>query len=353
MSRKEETVYPSEVLAAVAYAKKKDPSDKFGDKAFQLNATPRDGKNGTRWLSLSILKKKNNKWDYIPLRLRAMNVKTTAHIKTDEEKKEKKQDFPGMSLSYNTKSTGANEEPYGAAKLAISRAFSRMMTAIIKSGDIYIENKTVKLNVQTSRWVNKAKGEKEKIEDGIIRVKIPFNQENNSIAKNAVPNIQLYDVEKKKPADESGKVKGVPFMPAVDKDGNPLTYSTIPYFIRCGSSTSFVEDLSGVCLSSQCASNPAKLDSFLIIKKGNGNKITADDAYSQDDFAIMEGAETGGDETPTEPKEETTVAEPGDFDDMEGLGDESEEVVEAPKVTKKSKKKVVVSDDDELDDLDD
>src|SRR6187551_366919 len=121
MSRKEETVYPSEVLAAIEYAKKTNADDKYGDNAFRLSEQPRDGNNGTRWLSFSVQKqnKQTKKWDYVPLRMRNMNVKTIANMKDEAAKKDLKQDFPGIVLTYDTTSVGSNDEPYGKAKLAI------------------------------------------------------------------------------------------------------------------------------------------------------------------------------------------------------------------------------------------
>jgi hypothetical protein len=334
MSRKEETVFPSEILAAIAYAKKQDAADKFGDKAFQMELTPRDGNNGTRWLSLKILKNRGGKWEYIPLKLKVQNLKTTGNIKTDEQKKETKMDYPGITLSFNSESAFSRTERtagkarevverYGDAKLAISKAFTRLMSAGLKSGAVYNENQVVKPNVQTTRWINKAKGEKETLEKAIIRVKIPFDSDDQKISKGAIPKIILYDADKPRVAEPGKKLVGVPFEHAVDDEGAPLNYTTIRAFIRCGSATSFIDDMSGVCLSSQGASNPSKVDGFLIVKKSRGNKIQADDAYDQDEFAAMAGAETGNDVDPgaeggdTETAANTTQANPADFDDVD------------------------------------
>lgn len=350
MSRKNETVFPSEVLKAIAYAKKTYPDDKFGDRAFKFDDTPREGANSVRWLTFSVLKQnaKTNAWEYIPLHLRVINVQTTANIRTEAEKKEKKQDYPGINLTFDTSTVGQNNEPYGQAKLAISNAFNRLMTAALKSGKYYLENKMVKLNVQTYRLINRAKGEKEKLEKGIIRVKIPFGNADDGvkIADTALPSIDVYDAEKR---IENPKPGSVPFEPATDEKGEPLNYTTIRSFIRCKSTTSFVENLSGVCLSSQGASNPSKVESFLIVKKSKGNKIQASEAFDQNEFASMAGAESG---TYEEPAEDETVEEKtvkiedseiaNEFDDMGTEVDlDKEEPIEEPKPKAKPSKPVV------------
>lgn len=379
MSRKEETVYPNEVLAAIAFAKKQDPKDKFGDKAFQLEGKPREGANGTSWLSFKVLKKVGEKMVYIPLKMKVTNLKTTGNIKTDEEKKEKKQDYPGINLMYNGESTFVRKVPgkpdvienYGAAKIAISKAFVRLITIAMAEDNpnkIFVENKNVKTNVQLFRWTDKKRGEKENLEKPIIRVKIPFEAVNNVISKTAVPKIAVYDAEKPRTPDANGKIVGIPFMHAVDADNAPYNYTTIRQFIRAGSATSFIEDLSGVCLSSQGPSNPAKLDSFLIVKKGNGNRLQADEVYDQDEFAAMAGAETGGaavDEEDNETPEKVVTAGADEFDDMDAAMEAEPEPEPAPApvakapakkpsavATKKPAPKKVVEDED-LDDLDD
>lgn len=300
--KKKETVFPSEIIAAIKHARKNNPKDKFGDGAFKLSFKHlRPGNNGTRWTTLSVLKKRpNGKWEYIPLLLRNINLNTTSRIKSEEEKKEAKQDYPGIYIGFNTSSAyerklrkngkvvGEIEEPYGKAKELIAKAFRRLVTNAVKAGDFYNDNSNVKLNVQFHRWVNKAKGQKEKLEKSIIRVKIPFDGHGKELT---VPKIKVYDVEKK----DKTKKNGFPYELAT-WDDQPLDYHTIRKFITTGSSCSFIEDLSGVCLSSQGISNPSKAKDFLMVKRGKGRRIDAEDVFDADDFADIDGGEAGYDD---------------------------------------------------------
>lgn len=329
--KKKETVFPNEVIDAIKYARKKNPSDRHGDGAFKLGYNNiRNGNNGTRWMSLYILKKQpTGKWEHVPLLLRNINLRTTARIKTEEEKKEAKQDYPGIYLNFNADSTyvrnlrkghkvvGEVVEQYGKAKCLIAKAFNRLAKAALKSGEFFQENQSVKLNVQFSRWTNKAKGQKENLEQPICRVKVPFEGDNKNLT---VPRIPIYDVEKK----DASKKNAFPYELATWED-EPLDYHTIRKFIRCGSNASFIEDLSGVCLSSQGMSNPSKVKDFLMIKKGKGRRMDAEDVFDVDDFADIDGGTTvfvdeddssETPETPEEAMEKIEAAEEQEFDDF-------------------------------------
>lgn len=303
---KEETFYPCDIFAAVQHAKKTNSQDKFGDEAFNLDVKGiRDGNNGTRWMTFSCKKKMaDGSWKYLPLKLRTKNLRTAARIRTDEEKKDKGKNFPGISLTFKGTSTfplrrkdpksgkfKESTEEYGKAKVLIAKAFNRLMKKAIDSDAFFLENKKISLNVQMFRWIDKKVGKKEKLDDPPIRVSLPFEKHDQSISKYATPTIEVKDANKPI-KNKEGKIIG--FQLAVDESGKPYNYTTIRDFIRCGSNTSFIEDLSGVCLSAQGASNPARIDGFLIVKKGTGNKINETDAYDADDFDDIAGAETGG-----------------------------------------------------------
>jgi len=341
MSRKEETFYPNEILEAIAYAKKQDPSDKFGDKAFQIELNPREGNNNTQWMSLRALKNVNGKMEYKNLKLKVTNLKTTANIKTDEEKKAMKgQDYPGINLTFQGVSTFTRQvrkpsgevvtvtEKYGEAKMAIARAFRRIMTVATDPKNpkrVQGRNVSIVLNVQTHRIIDKKTLAKEELETPIIRVKLPFESKNNVIGPDSLPSVDVFDAEVPRPLVDGKKTHDIPFANAVDENGKPFTYTTIRGFLRCGSATSYIEDLSGVCISSQGISNPARVNGFLIVKRSRGNRLQAHEVYDEDEFAAMAGAVTSvpaadGDpdveDEPTAPKPTSNNGD-HDIDDIE------------------------------------
>lgn len=326
MSRKEETFYPNEILDAIAYAKKQDPSDKFGDKAFQIELNPREGNNNTKWMTMRALKNVNGKMEFKNLKLKVTNLKTTANIKTEEEKKAMKgQDYPGINLTFQGLSTFTRQvrkasgevvtvtEKYGEAKVAIAKAFGRIMKAAIDPSNpkrIYAKTPTIVLNVQLERLVDKNKGLKEKLDTAIIRVKLPFVVENGVIGKNALPAVDVFDAEVPRALVDGKKTHDIPFAFALDDAGKPFDYTSIRGFLRCGSATSFIEDISGVCISSQGISNPARVNGFLIVKRSRGNRLLAHEVYDEDEFASMSGAVTSaptadGDDDDEEPTAST------------------------------------------------
>ena len=336
MSRKEETFYPNEILDAIAFAKKQDPNDKNGDKAFQIELTPREGNNSTQWMTLRALKNVNGKMEYKNLKLKVTNLKTTANIKTDEEKKAMKgQDYPGINLTFQGVSTFTRQvrkpsgevvtvtEKYGEAKLAIARAFRRIMLAATDQNNpkrLRARNTMVVLNVQTERIVDKKTMDKEKLETPIIRVKLPFEANKGVIGPDALPSVDVFDAEVPRPLVDGKKTHDIPFAHALDDNGKPFTYTTIRGFLRFGSAASFIEDLSGVCISAQGISNPARVNGFLIVKRSRGNRLQAHEVYDEDEFASMAGAVTSAaaaDDEPAATTAQPTTTQSHDIDDIE------------------------------------
>jgi len=381
--RSNETITPSDVFAAIEEAKRQNPKDKEGDKAIRIRFDRiRDGKNGTRWMSQEILKQnpKTGKWEYVPILLKVLNATTTANIKTEEEKEKAGQGFPGIYLQFSGDTTFEREitrnghvvktvtEPYGQAKVAISNMFYRNMYRLLKTGKVYAENDKIKKNVQTHRWINKAKGEKEELEKAIVRVKIPY--EGGSTTP-TVPSIKIYDVERPRKLTPEERGTRLPYEIG-QVDGRDFDYVNIRSFLRFGSAVSFVEDLSGVCISSQGPSNPARVKDFLIVKKGRGRSMECTDVFDASEFASMgetavfEGVEPAETVAKT-PAEQATVEISADLmnalngeeediviPDDDGLGGDSPVAQKSAKPQKQQKPQKTTKVDDELgDDLDD
>lgn len=306
-----EVVTPSQVIAAIEYAKTLDPKDKFGDGAFRVDiANVRaPGKNDVRYIPWQILKQRNNgKWEYVDLHLKFMNLITKSQILPPGHPKRK---YNGVQIQFRGKDSFTTkvkvkkdgkeeiktiEEPYGKAKKLIYAAFQRKLKLMLKKQEIFHSKTNVGTTIQDSRKSSDPKNPKpEKFAEGdeIIRVTIPFKSEDNKIALDEQPKCDIHDVTKKL-KDIPPDFDGVPFEKATI-DGKPLTYANIGQFVRAGSSVSGVDCMDSITLSSQGITLPSKATT-LIVKPSRGYKPDVK-AVFKGEFSEMESSETAA---PTE-----------------------------------------------------
>lgn len=337
-----ETVLPSQVFAAIEYAKKQDPKDKFGDGAFRMNVSNiRPGKNNVRYAGWEILKHRpNGVWEFVPVNLKYMNLQTKSKIHPPGHPKKK---YAGVTLQFRVSSsfkTKAGEEPYGKAKVAIYSAFKRITMRMLKAKEIFHGVPTIKLGVQTERKVDEKTGKTEKLDDGIIRVSIPFKAledgPNSKIDLNEKPKCEIYDATKKV---ENPKKDEVPYQLATlkDKEGKdqPLVYQNVGDFILPGSTCTGVDCMDSVTFSQQGISLPSKA-SLLIVKPSKGYKPDVMSVFGND-FSEIENAETGAPEaegddgegddatgTPAAAAVKPTEADLTDGVEVDGLGEEDD-----------------------------
>jgi hypothetical protein len=311
-------VYPSEVFAAIREAKRKTPSDKFGDGAFEVDTKGqvRIGKNNTRYMGFNILKynPKIKQWGFIPLVMKFANLTTTANIYPPGDKKKK---YAGARLQFTMKKTSfqrkingkdtVNEE-YGKAKLAIYRAFNRIITRLLSEKKIYNSKTNIASSIQTERIVDQMSQQKAKLESGeeIIRVDIPFAKvnegESSKISSTEEPQCKIFDLTRREPAPEEGDI---PFKKGTFLDGEKkevkITYGNIHNYIKYGSACSGLDRMDSVCFSSQGISLPSKTE-MLAVKRSFGRAPAANTVFNASEFDDMINAETQ--EEPEAPKEE-------------------------------------------------
>jgi hypothetical protein len=301
-----ETINPSQVLAAIEYAKKLDPKDKFGDTAFKVDyeGSPREGKNDVRYMGFQILKQRQNgKWEFIPLNLKFMNLQTRSRIHPPGSTKRK---YPGVQIQFRAGDSFTARgvtESYGRAKISIYNAFTRIITRLLKTEKVHHSKKEILNGIQTHR-IEDPKTKKQvplKQGDEIIRVAIPFKSENSIILPDEKPRCDIHDVTKKKASIKDPNE--VPFELAMVGE-SPITYTNIGDFILPGSSCSGVDSMDSVVLSSQGISLPSKA-TLLIVKPSRGYRPDAAVVFSGD-FSSMESSEVAD---PVEP--------PSNYDDNE------------------------------------
>jgi len=286
------TVTPSEVFAAIAYAKKKDAADKHGDGAFRVkHDNLRPAKNDVRYAPFQILKKgSGDKWDFVGLNLKFMNLNTVARILPAGHPEQK---ITGVRLTFKKSASTYNsnnvEEKYGEAKLAIYAAFMRHMKKLINSKTLNNTNTNISSTIQTKKLIDKVKKIKDDLEDPLIRVEIPFKSEQHGTTKvvkaDEPPKCEIYDATKKLAQIKPGQF---PFQYATIEDG-PLTYTNIGKFITPGSSVSGVDSMDSICLSNMGLSLPSKA-TLLIIKHSPGFKPDASVIFPVSEHDNISGA---------------------------------------------------------------
>jgi hypothetical protein len=327
-----ETILPSDVFEAIEYAKSKDPTDKFGDKAFEVDlGNIRPANNGVRYINFRILKKRYNAatkavtWEFIPLNLKFMNLTTKARIHPPGSAKKK---YPGARLQFAgsskfTRAKSANskemvDELYGKAKIAIYNAFKRHMARLLKAQKIFNSKTNIASTIQTERITDEKTQKKEKLADEIIRVDVPFDGETvgqQKVIKNdAPPKNDIYDATKR---IENPKPKQFPFEKATHEE-KPLNYGNIGDFITAGSSCSGVDCMDSVCLSSQGISLPSKA-TLLVVKPSKGFKPVPTSVFKANEFDDMTGAavEAPPEEEPAKTEQKETI-NPDEVGDLTG-----------------------------------
>jgi len=338
-------VYPSEVFAAIAEAKKRDPKDKNGDGAFRPGLSNiRIGKNGTRYMPWDILKKdpRTGRWDYVELNVKFTNLNTSANMYPPGHAKKKYEgariQFTSKNAYYFRKVTGADgvvrevEEHYGKAKVAIYKAFVRILTKLLKEKKVNNGNTKIASSVQTERIVNEALQEKAKLEEGgeIIRVEIPFNKTGEgaqaAILSTEPPRCDIYDITRPK---KDHKKEDLPFekntfLDDDEKTPIPVNYGNIHRYITYGSSCSGIDCMDSACFSGLGISLPSKT-TLLTVKRSKGRKPEANSVFSMSEFddmsnaAVIEENPEAGDNLPTGDNVDSLPTTEGDMGDL--LGD--------------------------------
>jgi hypothetical protein len=328
-----ETVYPSQVIEAIAEARRRDESDKYGDKAFKVNLDNiRTGKNNVRYMEFQIMKKRpSGNWEYVPLNLFFMNLNTSAGIYPPGSDKKR---YAGARLSIKMKNASFRrndrEQNYGKAKALIYSAFRRIMQGLLKNQKVRNSNTKISSCIQTELIIDEKTLQKEKLKPGeeIIRMEIPFHKvtEGNvsNIALDESPKCDIYDAEK--PDTRPKGEKEFEFLKATTPSGAAITYGNIHEFITAGSSCSGVDCMDSVCLSSQGISLPSKV-SLLIVKRSKGFKPDPKSLFGAADIAaigsasVLEGETEPkfGDDPTADPVTETCEADQLD-DLVDGLG---------------------------------
>jgi hypothetical protein len=297
-----EFVYPSEVFAAIAEAKRRNPKDELGMAALEFKIDVlRQAKNGVRYFSVNILKRTSNGWEYVPLIVKLMNTCTVANIQPVGSEKKK---FAAVSLTFKRSSakfvrTVAGQpidECYGDAIVAIYDIFEAAMKRFKKTTKIHLANKIIRSAVQKSYKDSKTETLMPiNPEDYLIRVELPFNYtgEGNSryIKSDEPPKCDIYDVTRKEPKPKPGDL---PFAKNTYKNGlktESLRYNNIHEFIKCGSSLSGLNDMSSGCLSSQGISLPSKI-TLLMVKPSQGRRPEAVKVFDASEFESISDAQT-------------------------------------------------------------
>jgi hypothetical protein len=303
-------VYPSEVFAAIAEAKRRNPSDPFGDDAFHINyGSVRAGNNNVRYMTFSILKKvARDKWEYIPLNLKFANLNTTANIYPPGHAKKKyvgaRLQFTKGSAVFSRKPGGrVIEERYGDAKLAIYQAYERKITKLLAEKKIFHNKTSISSTVQTERIVDTNSGKKEKLQEGseIIRLEIPFNKTGEgalqTISTTEPPKYKIFDISRTELNPKTGDApfKLNTFMEVPETGGEPveasIVYGNIHKFVTYGSAVSGIDSMDSISLSQQGISLPSKA-TLLYVKRSHGRAPVPNDTFGDDELKDMVGAET-------------------------------------------------------------
>lgn len=300
-------VTPNEVLQAIEYAKTQDPIDKNGDGAFFINTDNCRDTGKTSYMDFKVLKKQpDNKWKLVSMNLKFKDLTTRKNNLPPNDPKRDKVTFIDKSHSLQflasdvCKTTAKNAkgeivthiEEYGRAKVAIYKAFSRL----VKKG--LLEKKIIapkKKNICTTvQFVRKGKSQNSppiKIDDPIIRVDIPFPKIKNTetIELTAKPKCTIYDATKKiEPNNPKYNPKGFNYEIATIEnpdDANApfeLNYTNLGTFLRAGSIVSGVDQMSSVCLSASGISLPSKLLLGVVIP-GKGFQVDASAIFGADE----------------------------------------------------------------------
>jgi hypothetical protein len=296
-----ETVYPSDVEAAVEYAKSTNPNDKFGDTAFKFNHTNLRSVKGVKFGDFSINKQKENGiWAFVQLNLQFVNLVTKAYVwKEGSEVATAKVQFVEDSCKFTRKVKNADNtyttkvEDYGRAKILINAAFKRIIAGLLKSKSLKNDNTKICSNIQTERKDLKS-DVKVKLDPGqsIIRVEIPFESDptlkQKVIKPESEPTIDIYDATKKIATPKPGTI---PYHKATTAEGMAITYGNINDWLKPGSCVSGVDRMNGVAISPLGISLPSKL-SVLIVKPSKGFKPDPSKIFSTVELASMGDAET-------------------------------------------------------------
>jgi hypothetical protein len=312
-----DSVTPREVFEAIEYAKTLNPNDKLGTGAFKIEyETPKPGNNNVNYYKVMILKKRGDKWDYIPFKLRFLKLSTKSRIlKPDDEKRQ----YPGVKIQlahdavYVTKKDGKEvEQPYSAAKIMAVTIWRHLLKEAMKSGKIVNDNPKISGPVQTEFIKDKTKKIKEKLDAPIIRLEIPFRnikeeevvdeedkkkkknvkqtKKDNELKPTAKPLCDIYDQDKPIPETDS-RYKKDSFNYenlAVERNGvmEDLTYETIGDVLVPGSIISGVDNMSNMSVSNMGYSLASKA-TFLIVKAGSRSRINPAKIFDAEELEAL------------------------------------------------------------------
>jgi hypothetical protein len=309
-----DSVTPREVFEAIEYAKTLNPSDKLGTGAFKIDFdSVRTGGNSVSYYRVMILKKKGDKWDYIPFQLRFLKLTSKTRILHPDDEKRL---FPGVKLqiahdaSYATKKDGKDvEQPYGAAKIMAVTIWRQLVKEAMKSGKITNDNTKIISPIQTEYTKDKVKKIKEKLDAPIIRLEVPFrNPKEEDVAddskkknaKNAKKDIELkptakavcdiFNQDKPIPATDSRfKKDGFNYEKLTYENNGvseDITYENIGEVLVPGSIISGVDNMSSMSVSNMGNSLASKA-AFLIVKAGERTRVNPAKIFDAEEMAAL------------------------------------------------------------------
>lgn len=306
------SIYPSDVLAAVEAAKKRNPKDKFGYSAVRVNFKgAHQAKNGrATYYPFEILLDDARGWQKVVVQF--MNLTHVGKIAPlDERIKNDVSDIQFLfkgNYTFNRVRTNPDGtktevvEPYGQAKIFLCRAFVAHIQMHIKKKELK-EDKIIG-NVKFEKTLKDKNGKMigtEEFDVPNINVQIPTigGEDKKVSGKDPKTKFRCTILDVTKPCKVVDPKKDWPFEAAkakkykVTDEGREeyeeeLNNGNVHLFLRGGSLISGFDDMGDVCVSNMGISNPSKI-SVCMVKQSVIERVSAAQ-FSQDDFAQIAGA---------------------------------------------------------------
>lgn len=286
----------------------------FGDKAFiaDVKLSKENTKGNVTYIPLKCMYHKNGKWTPEKINIITKKIESGAvKIPSDRASFGHK-----VYVTYRGDSTfdlnGVTQE-YGKAKILLNTQITRIINELLKGGKITPENPKISSTIQFERTPDKKKKNmKEKLENPIIRVEIPWDIPSGAkeVSPTALPLVRIYDVTKKV---VGGKPKYGLATVIDDETGTEtkLNHGNVHTFIKSKSKISGVENMDTILLHKFGISVPAKYQGSVFIKSGNGHELDVEAMFANIDLDDDEEATV-----PTKAIKDDDEDEKDDFDDL-------------------------------------
>ena len=329
-----QSVLPSEILKAVALAKRSNKS-KHGFEAFRLDVArtkkhTNSAKQVTRYLPFEV----NIKGEWVPVAIKFQNAKTAGGVKPPNKRKY------GASLVFKQSTTFVNiktgkPERYGDAVVVCNDAFAYIARGLVKSKELKNgrDNSILEfVQKQRRKDPNDENSDLLDMEDPLFRPKLNEDKEGNFRISQGIR-----DLRKKIPKDKRSKGQ-LPYELATDDEDIPLNPDNVHTFIKMATPCFGVHDLSQGCCSKQGISCPSSI-SLLMAKKPKGRKPTFGNHFGEDEMetwgdvdAFEEGSADGSEEDGSADGSgnEEDAGEYGDMMDAVDAADSEDDGIEDP-----------------------